>query len=48
VLHRPGTATTFLLGDVCGKGVDAAVSTGRVRQSVLALRRVEGDPVRLL
>ena len=48
VLHRPGTATTFLLGDVCGKGVDAAVSTGRVRQSVLALRRVEDDPVRLL
>jgi hypothetical protein len=48
VLYRPGTATTFLLGDVCGKGVDAAVSTGRVRQSVLALRRVEDDPVRLL
>ena len=39
VLHRPGTATTFLLGDVCGKGVDAAVSTGRVRQSVVALGR---------
>ena len=48
VLHRPGSATTFLLGDVCGKGVDAAVSTGRVRQSVLALRRVEDDPVRLV
>ena len=48
VLHRPGTATTFLLGDVCGKGVDAAVSTGRVRQSVVALGRLENDPVRLL
>jgi serine phosphatase RsbU (regulator of sigma subunit) len=48
VLHRPGAATTFLLGDVCGKGVDAAVSTGRVRQSVVALGRVENDPVRLL
>jgi len=48
VLYRPGTATTFLLGDVCGKGVDAAVSTGRVRQSMLALRRVENDPARLL
>jgi serine phosphatase RsbU (regulator of sigma subunit) len=48
VLPRPGAATTFLLGDVCGKGVDAAVSTGRVRQSVLALRRLVDDPVRLL
>lgn len=48
VLHRPGSATTFLLGDVCGKGVDAAVSTGRVRQSIDALGRVEDDPVRLL
>ena len=48
VLHRPGSATTFLLGDVCGKGVDAAVSTGRVRQSVVALGRLVNDPVRLL
>lgn len=48
VLHRPGATTTFLLGDVCGKGVDAAVSTGRVRQSIVALSRVEDDPVRLL
>ena len=48
VLHRPVAATTFLLGDVCGKGVDAAVSTGRVRQSVVALGRLENDPVRLL
>jgi serine phosphatase RsbU (regulator of sigma subunit) len=48
VLRSEGGAATFLLGDVCGKGVDAAVSTGRLRQSVLALRRVESDPVRLL
>jgi serine phosphatase RsbU (regulator of sigma subunit) len=40
--------TTFLLGDVCGKGIDAAVSTGKVRQSVQALRRLEPDPARLL
>ncbi|MCO1654048.1 SpoIIE family protein phosphatase [Pseudonocardia humida] len=40
--------TMLLLGDVCGKGVDAAVSTGQLRQSVRALRRVEPDPVRLL
>lgn len=46
----PGAAgsTTFLLGDVCGKGVDAAVGTGRLRQSVRALRRLVDDPVRLL
>jgi serine phosphatase RsbU (regulator of sigma subunit) len=42
------TGTTVLLGDVCGKGVDAAVATGQLRQSVRALRRVEPDPVRLL
>jgi serine phosphatase RsbU (regulator of sigma subunit) len=47
VLPR-AAGTTFLLGDVCGKGVDAAVSTGRVRQSVVALGRLEDDPVRLL
>jgi serine phosphatase RsbU (regulator of sigma subunit) len=48
VLPRMGDATTFLLGDVCGKGVEAAVSTGQLRQSVLALRRLVHDPVHLL
>jgi serine phosphatase RsbU (regulator of sigma subunit) len=48
VLPRADGGTTFLLGDVCGKGVDAAVSTGQLRQSVLALRRLVDDPVRLL
>jgi serine phosphatase RsbU (regulator of sigma subunit) len=48
VLPRRDGSTTFLLGDVCGKGVDAAVSTGQLRQSVLALRRLVDDPVRLL
>ncbi|WP_103380129.1 PP2C family protein-serine/threonine phosphatase [Pseudonocardia dioxanivorans] len=43
-----GRSATFMLGDVCGKGVDAAVSTGRLRHSVQALRRLESDPVRLL
>ena len=42
------TPTTFLLGDVCGKGVEAAVTTGQVRQTLHALRRLEPDPVRLL
>ncbi len=48
VLPGAGGATTFLLGDVCGKGVDAAVGTGRLRQSVRALARLVDDPARLL
>ncbi|WP_142102271.1 PP2C family protein-serine/threonine phosphatase [Pseudonocardia cypriaca] len=43
-----GDEAMFLLGDVCGKGVDAAVESGRLRQAVQALRRLERDPVRLL
>ncbi len=39
---------TFALGDVCGKGVEAAVLTGRVRQSLHTLRMIEDRPVRLL
>ncbi|GAA3763184.1 PP2C family protein-serine/threonine phosphatase [Salinactinospora qingdaonensis] len=38
----------FLLGDVCGKGAEAAVLTGLVRQSIHALRRVQPCPVQLL
>lgn len=44
----PDRPVTFLLGDVCGKGVEAAVTTGQVRQTLDALRRVEPDPLRLL
>ena len=40
--------TPFLLGDVCGKGIEAAVLSGRVRQSLHALRLVERDPAVLL
>ncbi|MDG4828908.1 SpoIIE family protein phosphatase [Solwaraspora sp. WMMD1047] len=39
---------TFALGDVCGKGVEAAVLSGRVRQSLDTLRLVEDRPLRLL
>jgi serine phosphatase RsbU (regulator of sigma subunit) len=46
--HGPERATMFVLGDVCGKGVHAAVSTGQLRQSVQALRRLDHDPVSLL
>jgi serine phosphatase RsbU (regulator of sigma subunit) len=45
---NPEAGALLMLGDVCGKGVDAAVSTGQLRQSVRALRQVEPDPVRLL
>ncbi|MEJ2889416.1 SpoIIE family protein phosphatase [Actinomycetospora aeridis] len=38
----------FLLGDVCGKGIEAAVLSGRVRQSWHALRLLEDRPGRLL
>ncbi|WP_047871604.1 PP2C family protein-serine/threonine phosphatase [Nocardiopsis sp. RV163] len=38
----------FSFGDVCGKGNDAALLTGMIRQSLEALRLVEQDPRRLL
>ncbi|SBT46535.1 PP2C family protein-serine/threonine phosphatase [Micromonospora auratinigra] len=38
----------FALGDVCGKGVGAAVLTGRVRQSLQTLRLVEPRPLELM
>ncbi|WP_327038601.1 PP2C family protein-serine/threonine phosphatase [Micromonospora maris] len=47
VLPTDGGAL-FALGDVCGKGVGAAVLTGRVRQSLQTLRLVEQRPLALL
>ncbi|MET8277755.1 PP2C family protein-serine/threonine phosphatase [Micromonospora sp. NPDC005174] len=38
----------FFLGDVSGKGVEAAVFTGQLRQCLQALHRVESHPGRLL
>jgi serine phosphatase RsbU (regulator of sigma subunit) len=38
----------FALGDVCGRGVGAAVLTGRVRQSLQTLRLVEQRPLDLM
>ncbi|MBY8874696.1 serine/threonine-protein phosphatase [Micromonospora sp. PLK6-60] len=40
--------SVFFLGDVSGKGVEAAVFTGQLRQCLQALHRVESHPVRLL
>lgn len=48
-LHvQPDGSTVFVLGDVCGKGAEAAAMSGRVRHALAALRLVEDDPVRLL
>ncbi|MDG4805864.1 SpoIIE family protein phosphatase [Micromonospora sp. WMMD1120] len=38
----------FALGDVCGRGVGAAVLTGRVRQCLQTLRLVERRPLELI
>ncbi|MBQ1027219.1 PP2C family protein-serine/threonine phosphatase [Micromonospora sp. C95] len=43
-----GDGALFAVGDVCGKGVGAAVLTGRVRQSLQTLRLVERQPRELL
>ncbi|MFI7605690.1 PP2C family protein-serine/threonine phosphatase [Micromonospora sp. NPDC049366] len=46
---RPtGRGATFAIGDVSGRGVGAAVLTGRVRQSLRTLRLVEQRPRELL
>ncbi|MFC4018775.1 SpoIIE family protein phosphatase [Micromonospora sp. GCM10011542] len=40
--------SVFFLGDVSGKGVEAAVFTGQLRQCLQALHRLESHPARLL
>lgn len=45
---QPDGRSAFLLGDVCGKGIEAAVLSGRVRQSWHALRLLEERPGELL
>jgi GAF domain-containing protein len=40
--------TVVVLGDVCGTGPEAAVLTGKVRQTLRALRLVEAGPVQML
>jgi serine phosphatase RsbU (regulator of sigma subunit) len=48
-LHlQPDGSALFVLGDVCGKGAEAAAMSGRVRHALAALRLVEDDPPRLL
>ncbi|HEY0000453.1 MAG TPA: PP2C family protein-serine/threonine phosphatase [Actinoplanes sp.] len=40
--------TVIALGDVCGKGAEAAVLTGKVRQTLRALRLVDATPETML
>ena len=48
-VYRCGTeGWAFEIGDVCGKGVNAAVLTGQVRQSLRTAALVESDPARTL
>ncbi|MFD3513696.1 SpoIIE family protein phosphatase [Streptomyces sp. NPDC058657] len=44
----PGDETFLVLGDVCGKGTKAAVRTGKIRNTLTALRHLESDHGRLL
>ncbi|MFC9942509.1 SpoIIE family protein phosphatase [Streptomyces pratensis] len=44
----PGDASLAVLGDVCGKGLDAAVLTGKIRNTLQALTPMAGDHERML
>ena len=46
--HARDPRTLVVLGDVCGKGLEAAVLTGRIRTSIQALRTVESNHERIL
>ncbi|WP_438829089.1 PP2C family protein-serine/threonine phosphatase [Streptomyces hintoniae] len=43
-----GQETLVVLGDVCGKGLEAAVMTGKIRNTLHALLPLAGDHQRLL
>lgn len=44
----PDDETLVVLGDVCGKGLDAAVLTGKIRNTLQALAPLAGDHGRVL
>ncbi|MEU3186772.1 PP2C family protein-serine/threonine phosphatase [Streptomyces sp. NPDC006923] len=46
--EQQGGESQAVLGDVCGKGLEAAVLTGKIRNTLQALRLVEPDHERLL
>jgi hypothetical protein len=47
-VHGDDEAWSAVMGDVCGKGVEAAVLTGKVRQSVRTAALVDRDPAKVL
>ncbi len=47
-VHGDDDGWTVVVGDVCGKGVEAAVLTGKVRQAVRTASLVDRDPRRIL
>lgn len=47
-VHSGGDDWIAVLGDVCGKGVDAAVLNGRARQSIRTAVRFDRNPARIL
>ncbi|HSK57389.1 MAG TPA: SpoIIE family protein phosphatase [Jiangellales bacterium] len=47
-VHGPDHDWTFVVGDVCGKGVEAAVLTGKARQAVRTAALVDRSPDRVL
>lgn len=48
VAPRAGGGVSFFFGDVCGKGTEAAVLAGLVKQSLRTLALAESDPLRAL
>jgi sigma-B regulation protein RsbU (phosphoserine phosphatase) len=48
VMPRPDGSWAVSIGDVCGKGVDAAVLTGQVRQSLRTASLMTDDPATTL
>lgn len=48
VVPLPDGRWAFSIGDVCGKGVEAAVLTGQIRQSLRTAGLVSADPVEVL
>ena len=47
-VHGDDAGWTAVVGDVCGKGVEASVLTGKVRQAVRTAGLVDRDPARVL
>jgi hypothetical protein len=47
-VHGGGNDWSIVVGDVCGKGVEAAVLTGQARQSVRTAALVDRDPAAVL